>query len=69
MDTTVKALQNLYVAMGGTLTDTHDDIASGVAVSNYVTIPDMINALAALKSQGGNVATVDSAVVDSDVAG
>lgn len=48
MDTTVKALQNLYVAKGGELTDTYEDIAGGVAVSDYVTIPDMINALAEL---------------------
>ena len=40
MDTTVKALQNLYVALGGTLED----------VANIVTIPDMINAIAELKS-------------------
>lgn len=46
MDTTVKALQTLYVALGGTLTDTHDGIADGVAVSDYVTVPDMINAIA-----------------------
>ena len=39
MDTTVKALQNLYVALGGTAAD----------VANLVTIPDMIDALAALK--------------------
>ncbi len=38
MDTTIQALQNLYVAKGGTLED----------VQNIVTIPDMINALAEL---------------------
>lgn len=45
MDTTVVALQGLYVALGGNLTDTYDAIASGAAVSDYVTIPDMINAI------------------------
>ena len=55
MTTTIEALQNLYVAEGGELSD----------VANLVTIPDMINALAALKiankaaetstdNQGGN---------------
>ena len=63
MDTTVKALQNLYVAMGGDLTDTYDDIADGAAVSNYVTIPDMINAIAALISSG---ATAELPEVDAD---
>lgn len=38
MDTTVVALQNLYVAKGGTLSD----------VQNLNTIPDMINAIATL---------------------
>lgn len=37
MDTTVMALQNLYVALGGTAAD----------VADLVTIPDMINAIAA----------------------
>ena len=50
MDNTIKALQNLYVAMGGELTDTYETICDGAAVSNYVTIPDMINAIAELKT-------------------
>lgn len=36
MDTTVKALQNLYVALGGSADD----------VANVTLIPDMINAIA-----------------------
>lgn len=36
MDTTIKALQNLYVALGGDLDD----------VADLVIIPDMINAIA-----------------------
>lgn len=40
MNTTVQALQNLYVALGGELAD----------VENIVLIPDMINAIAELKS-------------------
>lgn len=38
MNTTVEALQNLYVAKGGTLSD----------VENLTTIPDMIEALSTL---------------------
>lgn len=49
MDGTVKALKNLYVALGGNLTDTHEGIADGIAVSDYSLIPDMINALAQLE--------------------
>ena len=41
MTSTIEALQNLYVAKGGTLSD----------VADLVTIPDMINALAALPSE------------------
>lgn len=44
MDTTVNALKNLYVALGGTAAD----------VANLVTIPDMINAIATV---AGEVAT------------
>ena len=43
MDTTVQALQNLYVARGGTLSD----------VADLVKIPDMINAIAELPASGG----------------
>ena len=70
MDTIVKALQALYVAIGGKLTDTYSDIAGGVAVSEYVTIPDVINALAKIavpaelpsvaKTDEGKVLIVDS---------
>ena len=43
---TVEALKSLYVAFGGALTDTYEDIADGAAVSNYVVIPDVISAIA-----------------------
>lgn len=42
MDTTIKALQNLYVALNGDLDD----------VADLVIIPDMINAIAALITSG-----------------
>lgn len=53
MDTTIQALQNLYVAMGGSLTDTYETVADGTPVANLVIIPDMINAIAALKESEG----------------
>lgn len=43
MDTTVKALQNLYTALGGTAAD----------VENISTIPDMVNAIATHVASGG----------------
>lgn len=62
MDTTVKALQNLYVALGGSADD----------VANVTLIPDMINAIATVaatavaaelpkvtSSNNGQVLTVD----------
>lgn len=45
MISTVEALQGLYVALGGELTDTYEDIANGATVSDYVVIPDVINAI------------------------
>lgn len=50
MNNTIVALQNLYVAMGGELTDTYDDICDGAPVADLVIIPDMINAIASLKT-------------------
>lgn len=46
MNSNITALQNLYVSVGGNLTDTYEDIANGVPVSEYVIIPDMVNAIA-----------------------
>lgn len=46
MDTNVQALKNLYVALGGELTDTYAEIANGIPVSDYVVTPDVINAIA-----------------------
>lgn len=43
MDNTITALQNLYTALGG----------DADTVADLVTIPDMINAIAALISGGG----------------
>lgn len=45
MKTTVEALKALYVTLGGQLTDYYSDIAGGVAVSDYVLIPDCIQAI------------------------
>ena len=45
MNTTVEALKGLYVALGGQLTDTYNSIAGGITVSNYVLIPDCIQAI------------------------
>ena len=64
MNTTIEALQNLYVALGGTLSD----------VSDIVTIPDMVNALATLISSGATaelpaVKTADNVKVLTVVSG
>ena len=42
---TVKALKNLYVKLGGNLTDTYSDIAHGKKVGNYCLIPNVIKAI------------------------
>lgn len=51
--TTVEALKGLYTALGGELTDTYSSIAGGVAVSDYVLIPDMIQAITQKASTAG----------------
>ena len=53
MNTTVQALQDLYVKLGGSLTDTYAGIANGAAVGDYVTIPDMIEAVTQKAGSGG----------------
>ena len=53
MTQNLEAFQNLYVAFGGSLTDTYDDIANGVTVGDYCTTADVIYALAELIKQQG----------------
>lgn len=50
---TVDALKELYVKMGGQLTDTYDGIAGGIPVSEYALIPDMIEAVTQKAGSGG----------------
>lgn len=49
---TIQALQELYLKLGGSLADTYSDIAGGVAVGEYVLIPDMIAACAQIAESG-----------------
>ena len=60
--TCVSALKNLYVAMGGELTDTYSDIASGAAVSTLTIIPDCVNVVAkqATKNQPSGKLSITS---------
>lgn len=51
--TNVKSLLELYVKMGGSLTDTYSDIAGGVPVGQYSTISDAILACSKKYSSGG----------------
>jgi hypothetical protein len=57
---TVESLKQLYVKMGGNLTDSYPEIASGISVSDYVLIPDCISALneVAGGGSGANVLTL-----------
>lgn len=46
MNGNVQALQALYLAFGGNLTDTYESIANGIPVSDYVLSADVILAIA-----------------------
>lgn len=48
----VEALKALYVALGGALTDTYEDIADGAPVSEYSLICDVISAIAEVAGGG-----------------
>lgn len=51
--TNVKSLLEMYVKMGGSLTDTYSDIAGGMPVGQYSTISDAILACSKKYSAGG----------------
>jgi hypothetical protein len=64
--TTIQALQGLYVALGGELTDTYEDIANGIPVSDYKVIPDMINAIAQKVPTGGSGSALPAVTADDN---
>ena len=53
MISTVNSLKDLYVKLGGSLTDTYESIANGVPVADYNVIPDMIEAITQKAGSGG----------------
>lgn len=58
MISTVNSLKDLYVKMGGSLTDTYEGIANGVPVADYNVIPDMIEAVTQKADSGGGGSVV-----------
>lgn len=66
MINTVEALQALYVKLGGELTDTYENIANGVAVSDYTVIPDVIEAITQKAGSGGGSGSSLPAVTSDD---
>lgn len=58
MISTVNSLKDLYVKLGGSLTDTYDGIANGVPVADYNVIPDMIEAVTQKAGSGGGGGSV-----------
>lgn len=50
----VSALKNLYASLGGSLTDSYDDIADGSPVGDYSQIADGISAVAKKATGGGS---------------
>lgn len=63
---TIQALKDLYVKVGGSLTDTYQGVAGGAAVSDYVTTPDCLKAIYAIL--GGDLSEVYTDISDTAVA-
>lgn len=51
----ISALKNLYASLGGSLTDSYDDIADGAKVGDYSQIADGICACAKVSGANGSV--------------
>lgn len=66
MNTTIVALQALYLKLGGSLTDTYDSIANGEEVGNYTTIPDMIEACAQKAGSGGGGSSLPAVTAEDN---
>lgn len=54
MNTTVEALKEYYEAIGGDLADIYDNICEDIPVSDYSTIPDMVQAITAVAGGGAS---------------
>ena len=52
--TNISALKNLYTSLGGSLTDSYDDIADGAKVGDYSQIADGICACAKVSNSATN---------------
>ena len=61
----VESLQALYVAFGGALTDTYDNICNGEPVSNYTLSADVIAAIAQVVSGGSDAALPEVTAEDN----
>lgn len=65
MNNTIQSLQALYVVLGGELTDTYEDIANGIPVSDYTVIPDVIMAITKKATGGSGASLPDVTVADN----
>lgn len=69
MKTTVQALQDVYIQLGGALTDTYAGIAGGVPVGDYTAIPDMVEAVSKKASSGGGGSGGDICFLHATISG
>lgn len=67
MDNNMMALLNLYLSLGGNLTDTYDNIANGIPVSDYTVKPDIIDAIAERAKSAGIELPAVTSVDNGDV--
>lgn len=59
--TNVQSLRDLYLKLGGSLSDTYSDIADGIKVGDYNTIADMVQAVTKVAGGGSALPEVTAA--------
>ena len=69
MKSNIEALKDIYISLGGLLTDIYDNINDGSPVGDYATIPDIVEAISKKTTKLPDVTSEDNGNVLSVVNG